>query len=42
MIMEAGCKRLETNQEGDDDDDKNQDENDDENDDGRRVQKVGN
>ena len=47
MIMEAGCKRLETNQEGDDDDgDKNDDDdddkNDDENDDGRRVQKVGN
>ena len=44
MIMEAGCKRLETNQEGDDDDDgdKNDDKNDDENDDGRRVQKVGN
>ena len=39
MIMEAGCKRLETNQEGDDDDG---DKNDDENDDGRRVQKVGN
>ena len=39
MIMEAGCKRLETNQEGDGDDG---DKNDGENDDGRRVQKVGN